>query len=65
VKKKEQIIISVGAMVGGCLLFGVARSISTLGDVVPVLCVIFGLGFVVGGFISLILALKRPALKDK
>jgi hypothetical protein len=56
--KKEQVIISLGAMVGGWLLCGFAMT-TTLGYPVYTTCIIFGLGFSVSGFIALILAWKR------
>ena len=56
--KKEHVIISTGAMVGGLLLFGLAMT-TTFGQSVSTICIVIGLGFAVGGFISLILALKR------
>ena len=62
--KNEQIIISAGAMIGGLLLCGYTLT-TTLGLVVSTLCIVMGLGFSVGGFIFLILALKRPTVKKK
>jgi hypothetical protein len=64
VTKKEQIIISAGAMIGGLLLCGYALT-TTLGLVVSTICIVLGLGFAVSGFISFILALKRPTVKKK
>jgi hypothetical protein len=57
--KKERITISIGAMIGGWLLCGFAAT-STLGQPMTTIGVVVGLGFSVGGFISLILALKKP-----
>ena len=58
--KKEHVIISTGAMIGGLLLFGFAMT-TILGPAVSNLCIVVGLGFAVGGFISLTLALKRQS----
>jgi len=58
VTKKEHVIISTGAMIGGWVLFGFAMT-TTLGQTASTLSIVGGLGFAVGGFISLILALKR------
>jgi hypothetical protein len=62
--KKEHVIISTGAMIGGWLLFGFAMT-TTLGYPVSTISIIVGLGFAVGGFISLVLALKRPTVRNK
>jgi hypothetical protein len=62
--KNEHVIISVGAVIGGWVLCGFALT-TTLGHPVSTICIIFGLGFSVGGFISLILALKRSTVKKK
>lgn len=56
--KKEHVIISAGAMAGGLVLFGFAMTTS-LGHSVSTIGIVIGLAFAVGGFISLILALKR------
>ena len=61
--KMEHVIISTGTMVGGWILFGFATT--TLGYPVSTISIVVGLGFAVGGFISLILALKRPTMKKK
>jgi hypothetical protein len=57
--KKEQLIISCGAMIGGLVLCGYGIA-TTFGYVISTLCIVVGLAFSVGGFISLILVLKRP-----
>jgi hypothetical protein len=63
--KKQRIIISLGAMIGGLLLCGHSLS-TTLGQPVPVISIVFGLAFSVGGFISLVLTLKsHPGEKSK
>jgi hypothetical protein len=56
--KKEHILISFGAAIGGCLLCGFALT-TTLGHPTSTISIVLGLVFSVGGFISLILALKK------
>jgi hypothetical protein len=56
--KKQQILISFGAMTGGWVLFGFAMT-STFEEPVNTIAIVAGLGFAVIGFISFILALKR------
>jgi len=60
VTKKEHAIISAGTKTGGLVLFGLAMT-GAFGHSVSTLCIVVGLGFAVGGFISLILALKRQS----
>jgi|GEM_PF-2192436 len=62
--KKEHVTISIGAMIGGWLLCGFAAT-STLGYPMTTIGVILGLGFSVGGFIFLILALKKQTEEKK
>jgi hypothetical protein len=57
--KKEQAFISLGAMIGGLVLCGFAMT-STFGEPISSISIVLGLVFSVGGFIFLILALKRP-----
>jgi hypothetical protein len=64
VKKKEHIMISIGAIIGGWLLCGFAAT-STLGPPMPTIGIVSGLGFAVGGFISLILSMKKPPEREK
>jgi hypothetical protein len=64
VTKKEHIIISIGSIIGGWLLCGFAMT-TTLGHPISTTCVILGLGFSISGFISFILALKKPTVKKK
>lgn len=51
-------LISVGAITGGCVLFGLAVT-TTFEQPVNTIAIVAGLAFTVIGFISLILALKR------
>jgi hypothetical protein len=62
--KNEQLFISIGAMIGGWLLGGFAFT-TPLGHPVSSISLIAGLIFSIGGFISLILAVKRPTIKRK
>ena len=55
--KKERVIISIGAMIGGSLLCGLAVT-NTVEPPVSTICIVFGLVFAVGGFVSLVLTLK-------
>jgi hypothetical protein len=57
--KKEQLIISLGALTVGLLLCWFAWT-TTLAQPVYIISIIGGLAFSVAGFISLILAWKRP-----
>jgi hypothetical protein len=59
VAKKEQLIISLGVMIAGFLLCWFAWT-TTLAQPIAAIAVILGLVFSVSGFISLILAWKRP-----
>lgn len=56
--KKEHIIISTGTMIGGVILCGFTMT-TMHGHPLSTISLILGLGFSVGGFISLILGLKR------
>ena len=57
--RKQRIILSLGAMIGGLLVCGYSLT-TTLGEPAPVISIVFGLGFAVAGFISLVLTLKKP-----
>ncbi|HWA35890.1 MAG TPA: hypothetical protein VG737_17225 [Cyclobacteriaceae bacterium] len=57
--KKERLVISIGAMIGGLLLCGYSLT-SSMESQLSTLCTVAGLVVGVGGFISLILAVKRP-----
>ena len=56
--KKEQLFISAGTMAGGGILCGYGLT-TTLGHPISTICLVGGLIFCVGGFISLVLATKR------
>jgi hypothetical protein len=58
--KKERLTISIGAMIGGFLLCGFAMA-SSMEPRFSTLCTVGGLLIGVGGFISLILAMKLPS----
>jgi hypothetical protein len=62
--KKQKIIISLGAIIGGWLLCGLAAT-STIGQPLSTICVVLGLGFSVLGFISLILIVKTPTERNE
>ncbi len=55
--KKQRILISIGGMIGGCILCGYAYT-TPLAYPVSTICIVLGIGISVGGFISLMLALK-------
>lgn len=56
--KKQYIMISVGAILGGGLLCGYALA-NTFGPAISNTCVVLGLVTSVAGFISLVLGLKN------
>jgi ABC-type enterobactin transport system permease subunit len=56
--RKQQIILSIGALIGGLLLCGFALT-TTSGPLASNASVVLGLLFAVGGFIALILILKK------
>lgn len=62
--KREKIGISLGALIGGGLLCGFAMT-ATLGEQLSAICIALGLAVSVSGFIFLVLALKKPTVKNK
>jgi hypothetical protein len=58
--KKERLTISLGAMIGGFLSCGFALT-SSMEPQLATLCTVVGLVVGVGGFISLILAIKNQS----
>jgi hypothetical protein len=62
--KKQRVILSIGAMIGGWLLCAFAMT-TGLRQPVPTIGIVFGLALSVSAFISLIIALKKPAVQEE
>jgi len=60
--KRQNLILSLGAIIGGWLLCAFGAT-STLGHPSTTICIVLGLVFSVIGFISLILIMKRSKTK--